>query len=57
MSYGKRKSKYPKSKYDRKQVEKGKLLNDLQSSLHDLNCPYLLIHNTYGGLTKLSIYS
>jgi hypothetical protein len=44
-------------KYGKKEVQKGNLLSDLQRSSYDLNCPYLLIHTSYGGLTKLSIYS
>lgn len=45
------------TKYNKKQIQKSGLLSDLQGSTYDLNCPYLLVHNSYGGLTRLSIYS
>jgi hypothetical protein len=45
--------------YSRKKqiYNESKLLSELQKYLTDLNSPQLLIHNSYGGLTKLSIYS
>jgi hypothetical protein len=39
-----------------RQTGESKLLNSLQKSLIDINTPYLLIHNSFGGMMRVTIY-
>lgn len=54
MNKGKRSIGFSPTKNE---IKQGKLLNDLQKCLYDLNTPLLLIHSSYGALLKISIYS